>query len=85
MTKDTPPMGKGLTKGQRDTLRELAGFDGQNRCYWWRQASCARLAELGLAEQYTPPSVAERPRLKARPYRITASGRAALGAQHDQG
>lgn len=67
-----------LTLGQRDTLRELLMFDGKNRCYWARQASCARLAALGLAEQYAPPSVLERSRLRARPYRITPAGRAAL-------
>lgn len=76
-----------LTKAQTDTLRELAKFDGQNRCYWWRVASCARLAALGLAETYTPPSVVERPRLQARPYRITEAGRTALkyeGAEDEQ-
>ncbi|MES3028518.1 MAG: hypothetical protein V4820_11770 [Pseudomonadota bacterium] len=67
-----------LTPAQRDTLKELAKFEGQNRCYWWRVASCARLADLGLAEPYTPPSVVERPRLQARPYRITDAGRQAL-------
>ncbi|RAK51619.1 helix-turn-helix domain-containing protein [Phenylobacterium soli] len=67
-----------LTRAMLGTLRELASFDGNNRCYWFRPVSCAQLAELGLAETYTPPSVAERPRMKKRPYRITAAGRAAL-------
>lgn len=67
-----------LTKAQRDTLRELARIDGRGLCYWARPASCARLAERGLAEQYAPPSVVDRKRMKARPYRITPAGRAAL-------
>lgn len=67
-----------LTKAQTDTLRELRTLDGKGICYWAREASCKRLAELGLAEQYTPPSVAERKRMKARPYRITPAGRQAL-------
>lgn len=69
---------KPLTKAQLDTLRELSRIDGKGICYWARAASCARLAKAGLAEQYTPPSVAERKRMKARPYRITPAGRAAL-------
>lgn len=69
-----------LTKAQLDTLRELSKLDGKNRCYWWRVSSCLRLAALGLAEQYEPPSVTERPRMKARPFRITPAGRSALQA-----
>lgn len=78
------PEGQGavkLTKAQTDTLRELAWFGDRQCCYWARAASCARLATLGLAEQYTPPSVAERPRITTRPYRITPAGRAALSAE----
>lgn len=72
-------MGEGkLTKAQRDTLRELAGYEGRNRCFWWRVASCKSLEALGLAETYTPPSVAERPRMKSRPYRLTEAARQAL-------
>lgn len=67
-----------LTKAQTDTLRELSRNDGRGLCFWARPASCAALAKLGLAETYTPPSVVERPRMKARPYRITDAGRAAL-------
>lgn len=73
-----------LTKAMLDTLRELKSFDGKNRCYWWRQASCARLAALGFAEQYAPPSVLERSRLRARPYRITEAGRTALANKEDR-
>lgn len=77
-----------LTKAQRDTLRELSANEGRNWCFWARPNSCAALAELGLAETYTPPSVAERPRMLARPFRITPTGRALLsnpsgGGTHD--
>lgn len=76
---------KTLTKAQRDTLRELAANEGRNRCYWWRVASCQQLAAMGYAETYTPPSVLERPRIKARPYRITTAGLAALSKSPDEG
>ncbi len=71
-------MGVRLTKALKHTLRELADIEAANSFYWWRQASCARLAELGLAETYTPPSFAGRPMLKQRPYHITEAGRKAL-------
>lgn len=64
-----------MTKAQLDALREVARCRGP---YWWRLASMRVLEAAGLVETYTPPSVAERPRLKARPYRITDEGRAAL-------
>jgi len=67
-----------LTNAQRDTLRELSRIYGRGICFWARPASCAALAKLGLAETYAPPSVIERRRMKARPYRITEAGRAAL-------
>lgn len=70
--------GAGLTKALTDTLRELVWFTDHGCCFWARPTSCARLAELGFAEQYTPPSVAERPRITTRPYRITEAGRQAL-------
>lgn len=70
-----------LTKLQHDTLRALGRIDGKGLCFWERVGSCAVLAKLGLAETYTPPSVVERPRMKARPYRITEAGRAALKLQ----
>lgn len=65
-------------------LAELAAYEGRNRLYWWREASMRVLIEHGFAEQYCPPSVAERPRMKRRPYRTTEAGRAALagGSSH---
>lgn len=74
---DTSGAEKPLTRSEIDTLGELSRFQGQNRCYWWRTASCAKLAQRGFAETYTPPSLADR-RMKARPYRITEAGLAAI-------
>lgn len=61
-----------------EALAEVGRYEGRNRLYWWRRASMRKLEALGLVEQWLPPSVVERPRMKARPYRITATGRAAL-------
>ena len=72
-----------LTKAQRETLKEMDRYEHRGWVYWFREASCRALAELGLAEQYLPPSVAQRPRMKARPYRITPAGRAALSQPGD--
>ncbi len=78
-------MAEKMTKVTWDALAELASYEGRNRTYWWREASMLILIENGFAEQYTPPSVAERPRMKKRPYRITPAGRRALDeATHDR-
>lgn len=66
-----------LTPRLKDALEELHRYtENRNVIYWWRRASMAKLSELGLAEQYRPPSVtASR---KDLPYRIMPAGRAAL-------
>ncbi|MGR9413115.1 hypothetical protein [Rhizobium leguminosarum] len=65
-------------------LKELSTYsDRTNRLYWFRQASMRELAVLGYAEQWLPPSVAERPRMKQRPWRITDAGRAALSPHQE--
>lgn len=69
-----------LTAHQSRVLGEVRRATDDRRCYWWRPKTMAVLQELGLVESYTPPSVAERPRMKARPWRITPAGRAALQA-----
>lgn len=46
--------------------------------YWFREASMRKLEAMGMVEQFTPPSVAERPRMKRRPWRIIDAGRQAL-------
>jgi hypothetical protein len=73
-------MGK-LKKRQREALALVGRYEGRNLCFWGMRASMAALADMGLVETYTPPSVAERPRMKKRPYRITEAGRAALQAE----
>ena len=67
-----------LTKAQMEALAELASYEARGRTYWWREASMRVLIEHGLAEQYALPPLADRPRMKRRPYRITPAGRAAL-------
>lgn len=60
-------------------LKEISTYTVRtNRLYWFRQASMRELEALGYVEQWLPPSVAERPRMKQRPWRITDAGRAAL-------
>ena len=80
MTLSPPPGADGvrLTKAQSLALAVLGQADGRNVCVWIMPKTMASLVVLGLAETYTPPSVAERPRMKARPWRITPAGRAAL-------
>lgn len=73
-----------LTNQLKDALAEIARYHGQNRIYWWRVASMAKLAALGYVETYTPPSLIGR-RMKARPYRITPAGIAALSLENDDG
>ncbi|WP_035024467.1 hypothetical protein [Aquamicrobium defluvii] len=60
-----------LTEAQRSTLREMASYGA--RPYWFRQATCKALVDLGLAEP-------TRLDLKRSPHRITAAGRATLKA-----
>jgi len=59
-------------------LRELERHNAKGVCYWFRPKAMERLHSHGLAEQWTPPSVAERPRIKKRPWRITDAGRVFL-------
>jgi hypothetical protein len=59
----------GVTKMMLATLKEMAGYPNKGQ-YWFRQASCKRLAELGLAE----PHGWESCKRKRKPYRITAKG-----------
>lgn len=70
------PMGKGLTKAQREYLKAMADRPISARSSY-RPARA--LFDLGYATrariQWTPIYV----------YTITDAGRAALGAQHDQG
>ena len=59
----------------------LSALQDVSRChgspYWWREASMKKLEAMGFVEKYCPPSVAERPRMKARPWRVTSAGLAA--------
>lgn len=59
-----------------DALRELDRHCGPHSSpYWWRQASMQKLTALGYAEPWHPGGV-----IRKRPaYRITSTGRAALG------
>jgi hypothetical protein len=61
-----------------DALHEVSRYSGTNRLFWWREASMRKLQGLGFVEQWLPPSVAERKRMKARPWRITEAGRLVL-------
>lgn len=65
-----------LTEAERGTLHEIARWTARGKQYWWRRASCAKLAEKGLAEPYAPPGVREE--AKRKPYRLTPAGRALL-------
>jgi hypothetical protein len=56
-----------LTEAQLATLREMARY---STAYWFRQATCKTLVELGLAE-----AIGSR---KRPPHRITQAGRKAL-------
>lgn len=70
-----------LSEAQLRVLAIYGRIDGRNQLYWGSRKTSAALAALGLVEPYLPPSVAERPRMTARPYRITAAGRRALGGK----
>lgn len=59
-----------LSEALRGTLREMSRY--QHSEYWFRQASCQKLARLGLAERL-PTTWKTRA-----PYRITPAGRDAL-------
>jgi len=64
-----------LTLVERLALNECAQTN-RNRClYWWRPKTMARLNAKGLVEAWLPQSVAERPRMKRRPWRLTDAGR----------
>lgn len=67
-----------LTKAQRAALAECAKSNHARILYWWRPRTMESLRALGLVDTWTPPSVAERPRLKRRPWIITPAGREAL-------
>lgn len=62
-------------------LADCAYYSGRGQTYWWRPKSMQKLAEIGFVEQWVPPSLAERHRMKSRPWRITDAGRKALEAQ----
>lgn len=70
-----------LTERERAALSECAHYHGRGICYWWRRKSMADLAARGLVEPFCPPSVAERPRMKSRPFRPTEAGRLALSQE----
>lgn len=70
--------GKLLTRAQREALSAYAHAADHACIYWGSPKTSATLSALGLVEKYLPPSVAQRPRMKARPYRITPAGRSAL-------
>jgi hypothetical protein len=59
-------------------LEECARHNDRGTCYWFREKSMQGLAVLGLAERWTPPSVAERPRMMRRPWLVTRAGRELL-------
>ncbi|EXL10274.1 hypothetical protein BG36_07600 [Aquamicrobium defluvii] len=72
-----------LTPRLKDALAELQRYtEDRNVIYWWRRASMAKLAEIGLAETYRPASVSRT--RKMLPYRITPAGRAALTEGKDE-
>nr|WP_303683007.1 hypothetical protein [Brevundimonas naejangsanensis] len=66
-----------------DALDECKRHNDRGVLYWWRGKSMTALEEIGLVERWTPPSVAERPRLSARPWRLTDIGIATLRAKLD--
>ncbi|MBX5089396.1 hypothetical protein [Rhizobium lentis] len=68
-----------MNKRLLSALKEISAYSSKTgRLYWFRQSSMRELEALGYVEQWLPPSVAERPRMKQRPWRITEAGRAAL-------
>lgn len=74
-------MAEKLTKAQHDALKSYAWAADRGCIYWGSPKSSVVLASLGMIEKYCPPSVAERKRMKARPYHITPAGRAALSGE----
>lgn len=68
-----------------DALDECKRHNDRGLFYWWREKSMTALEGMGLAEKWTPPSVAERPRLSSRPWRLTATGIAILRAKQGEG
>ncbi|KAA0684579.1 hypothetical protein DTW90_36175 [Neorhizobium sp. P12A] len=75
-----------MNKRLLTALREIASYSGRiGRLYWFRQALMRELAVMGYVEQWLPPSVAERPRMKQRPWRITDAGRVALIQANTEG
>lgn len=68
-----------LTPRLKAALKEVESYERKTGClYWFREKSMAELQKLGLVETWTPKSVAERPQMKQRPWRITEAGRALL-------
>lgn len=66
----------GMTKAEITALDECARANAKGILYWFRPRTMARLQRCGFVEKWSPPSVAERPRLKARPWRLTDEGKA---------
>jgi hypothetical protein len=67
-----------MTPREVKALNEVHRHDYARVLYWFRPKTMQLLHARGLVEQWTPPSVRERPRLKARPWRLTEEGRAYL-------
>lgn len=63
-----------------DALSECQRHNDSGLCYWWRTSSMRLLEERCLVAKWTPNSVAQRPRMKARPWKVTDLGRAVLKA-----
>lgn len=65
-----------MSKAEVAALDECARSNMAGILYWFRPMTMDRLRKRGLVEKWSPPSVLERPRLKARPWRLTDEGRA---------
>lgn len=73
----------GMTKAEVLALNECARANAIGVCYWHRPRTMERLHLRGLVEKWAPPSVAERPRLRAMPWRLTDEGRAQRARKGD--
>ncbi len=71
---DKPIVASDLDPNEIAALNECAYYSRAGRPYWWREASMRKLEARGLVEKHCPPSVAERPRMKSRPWRPTEAG-----------
>lgn len=65
-----------------DALAELGRYEAATpgRLFWWRRASMAKLASLGLVETWRSASLKNYTG-KTLPYRLTEAGRLALAEQ----